>query len=146
MRPWHEDDAFWATWRPAMFGAERWERAPEEVEQALELLHPPDGARILDLCCGPGRHSLELARRGFRVTAVDRTEEYLRSLREAAADEGLEVEAVLEDMRRYRQPAAFDAAINLFTSFGYFEDEAEIAWWPRTCSPRSSPAAPCSSR
>ncbi|MGC9319763.1 MAG: class I SAM-dependent methyltransferase [Armatimonadota bacterium] len=125
MPPWHEDDAFWATWRPAMFGAERWEKAPQEIEHALELLAPPAGARILDLCCGTGRHSLELARRGFRVTAVDRTEEYIHSLREAAAEEGLEVETVLEDMRRFRHPAAFDAAINLFTSFGYFEDQAE---------------------
>jgi len=101
------------------------EQAIEEVDHALELLKLPKGAEILDLCCGRGRHALELARRGYRVTAVDRTGEYLADLRKSADEEGLQVETVCEDMRRFCRPEAFDAAINLFTSFGYFEDQAD---------------------
>ena len=79
---------------------------------------------MLDLCCGPGRHSLEFARRGFRVTGVDRTAHYLTTARAAATREGLTVEFVQEDMRHFHRPAAFDLALNLFSSFGYFEDVA----------------------
>jgi SAM-dependent methyltransferase len=84
---------------------------------------------VLDMPCGPGRHSLELARRGFRVTGVDRTVAYLDTARQKAAAEGLDgvaqVEWIKADMRDFRLPERFDAAINLFTSFGYFEDPAE---------------------
>lgn len=124
-RPWHDDDAFWRTYRPWLFSLERWERAPGQVERLLELLEPPEGAHVLDLCCGPGRHSLELARRGFRVTGVDRTEEYLEEARRRAGEEGLDVEFVRADMRKFVRKATFDAAVNLFTSFGYFEDPAD---------------------
>jgi SAM-dependent methyltransferase len=80
---------------------------------------------VLDLCCGPGRHSLELARRGFKVTGLDRTASYLEQARSRAHEEGLDIEFVQEDMRAFCRPDAFDGAINVFTSFGYFEDPAE---------------------
>jgi SAM-dependent methyltransferase len=73
---------------------------------------------MLDLCCGPGRHSVELHRRGFAVTSVDRHQPYLDVLHEREPG----IEAVCCDMREFVREAAFDAAINLFTSFGYFED------------------------
>jgi len=80
---------------------------------------------VLDLCCGPGRHSLELSRRGFTVTGVDRTAAYLDRAKKQAEAEGLEVEFVQEDMRNFSRPEAFDGAINMYTSFGYFEDPAD---------------------
>lgn len=121
------------------FGPAVWERAAGEVDGILGLLGkagrivaptahddsaPPrsQAAAILDLCCGEGRHSLELARRGFRVTGVDRTRLHLDEARRRAVAEGLEVEWVEEDARQFRREGAFDAAINMFTSFGYFED------------------------
>jgi SAM-dependent methyltransferase len=125
MKPWHEDDRFWQMRGRFHFGPKVWERAPEEVEQALALLDVAPGAAVLDLCCGIGRHSIELARRGFRVTGVDRTRVYLDEARERAAAEGLDIEFVEEDARVFRREAAFDAAINMFTSFGYFEDQAD---------------------
>lgn len=124
-KTWHDDDSFWRDWRPMMFTPERWTRAPEEVGQILKLLKVKPGARILDLCCGPGRHSLELARRGFRVTGVDRTTFYLRDARRLARKEKLDVEFVLADMRRFRRPRAFDAVVNMFTAFGYFKRQAD---------------------
>jgi len=123
--PWYERDDFWRDFYPVLFDKARWERTPAAVDQLLALAPLAPGARVCDLCCGPGRHSLELSRRGFRVTGVDRTAGYLEEARRRAEAEGLEIEFVLDDMRRFRRPAAFDAAINLFTSFGYFEDPVD---------------------
>jgi SAM-dependent methyltransferase len=122
---WYDRDDFWETFLPTLFGERRWEAATTEVDDLLKLMALEPGAQVLDLCCGPGRHSLELARRGFWVTGVDRTAIYLDSARQKAAEEGLEIEFVQEDMRRFSRPGAFDTALNLFTSFGYFEDPAD---------------------
>ena len=83
------------------------------------------GGSVLDLCCGPGRHSVELARRGFQVTGVDRSPFLLAKAREQAAKSGASVEWVEQDMRNFVRPASFDLALSLFTSFGYFEDEQD---------------------
>jgi len=101
------------------------EIAVREAEQILALVRPPQRAAVLDLCCGPGRNALEFARRGFQVTGVDRTIRYIEAARAAARREGLTVEFVQEDMRRFHRPAAFGLALNLFTSFGYFTDVEE---------------------
>lgn len=120
---WHEQDAFWETM--PMFSDQQWEMAPAEVSAVISLLSIAPGAAVLDLPCGVGRHSLELVRQGYRVTGVDRTAAYLQTARERAATDGLEVELVQADMREFVRPGAFDAAINLYTSFGYFEDPAQ---------------------
>lgn len=125
MRAWHEDDRFWQESAPWLFRQARWERSGEEVEQVIALLDLASGASVLDMGCGPGRHSLELAERGFRVTGVDRTSMYLEEARRRAQDAGLKVDWIQADMREFSGPDAFDAAINLFTAFGYFEDGAE---------------------
>jgi SAM-dependent methyltransferase len=125
MKTWYEDDAFWETWAPYMFGKERWENAPVEVTNLISLLKISPGASVLDLCCGPGRHALELARRGFSVVGVDRTKIYLDKARKQAENEGLKVEFIQEDMRNFCKPDTFNAVINLFTSFGFFEDQKE---------------------
>jgi SAM-dependent methyltransferase len=101
------------------------ERTQREVDFALEVLAPRPGARVLDVACGHGRHSLELARRGYRVTGVDLSEPSLTLAREAAAAEDLDVELVHSDMREIPFREEFDAAVDLFTSFGYFETEHE---------------------
>ena len=126
MKPWHEQDAFWETMAGEMFTAAQWQQAVIDVDQFLALVPLPAAARILDLCCGPGRHSLELGRRGFAVTGVDRTQSYLAAARVKAEQEHLDgVEFQVGDMRTYRQPESFDLVLNLSTSFGYFEDPAE---------------------
>ena len=122
MKTWYEQDIFWEKWAPFLFSKEHWENAPEEVTSLVSLLKISPGASVLDLCCGPGRHSLELSRRGFSVVGVDRTQTYLEQARKQAETEGLEVEFIQEDMRRFCRPDTFDAVINVFTSFGYFED------------------------
>ncbi len=125
MKKWYEDEAFWDTWAPTMFSKERREKAPEEVDNLIPLCGAKAGASVLDLCCGPGRHSLELARRGFSVTGVDRTKRYLEEAHRQAKKEGLDAEFIQKDMRKFLRPKAFDVAINLFTSFGFFEDQKD---------------------
>jgi SAM-dependent methyltransferase len=124
-KPWHEDEAFWETVEPGLFDREHRELAGPEVGEVVRLVEIESGASVLDLCCGVGRHSLELARRGFRVTGVDRTARYLERARAQASEEGLEVELVLADMREFKRPAAFDMVVNLYTSFGYFDDPTD---------------------
>ena len=125
MSEWFENEEFWRLTAPYMFSEPRWERAVEEVEATLKLMELSPGVPVLDLCCGVGRHSLEFARRGYRVTGVDRNAQFLAEARRRAADEGLEVEFVEEDMRRFCRPESFDGALNYFTSFGYFEDRED---------------------
>ena len=125
MAEWYDDDIFWETFRDYMFNPARLEQTRVEVDQLVALLKLTAGARVLDLCCGIGRHSLEFARRGFRVTGVDRTARYLEEARDAAARENLSLEFIQSDMRAFARPEAFDGALSMFTSFGYFEDTAD---------------------
>src|SRR5262247_565565 len=90
MWTWFEDDTLWENLESILFSQFRSpESTVREAEQILGLVRPSPGAAVLDLCCGPGRHSLEFARRGFRVTGVDRTARYLATARAAASVAGL---------------------------------------------------------
>lgn len=122
MAEWFEDDAYWEVVKPCLFTAGRWAAAADEVRHITELLKITPPAAILDLCCGTGRHALQFARQGFRVTAVDLAESFLEEGRKRARAEGLTVEWVCADMRDFVRAEAFDVAVNLFTSFGYFEN------------------------
>lgn len=122
---WHEQDGFWETFAPALFSSDRMLSARQEVEQIVSLLELQPGVSICDLCCGVGRHSLELARHGLNVTGVDRTALYLEQAKKKTEAEGLNIRFIQEDMRSYCEPNAFDAVINVFTSFGYFEEAAD---------------------
>lgn len=122
--PWYEDDELWNTLGPiTMFGEGTWARAAAEVDHIVALLKP--NARVLDLGCGPGRHSLEIARRGFRVTALDRTASLIDRARKRAEEENISLEFVQDDMRYFGRPGSFDAVLSLSTSFGFFEDQAD---------------------
>jgi ubiquinone/menaquinone biosynthesis C-methylase UbiE len=120
-----EEEAFWTAAAPIMFDEQRWAEAPIQIDQVISLLRVDPDAAFLDLCCGPGRHSIALARRGFRVTGVDINVSYLESARRQAADEGLSIEFVQADMRHFCRPDSFHAVINIQTSFGYFEELAD---------------------
>jgi len=126
-QPWHERDAFWKEAAPFLFSPERCKAAPAEVEDIIRLLKLEAGMTILDLGCGVGRHSLELARRGFTVTGVDRTKFYLQEAAENARRAGLKVDFAREDMRSFRREDTYDAALSIFTSFGYFEEADDDA-------------------
>ncbi len=125
MPEWFEDDEFWRTTAPSMFGDQMWQAAPGDVDGVVELAGIAPPARVLDLACGPGRHTLELARRGFRVTGVDLSKFLLDEARRRAQEAGLAVEFIQQDMRHFQGNGEFDCALNLFTSFGFFRDPAD---------------------
>ena len=124
MTEWFEDDEFWSTWFPYVFTAERFDRAVTQVDQLLALTSFKGGS-VLDLACGPGRHAIELAKRGYQVTGVDLSQFLLSKAKERALAAEVEVEWVEQDMRTFERPNSFDLAINMFTAFGYFEDKSE---------------------
>ena len=86
-----------------------------EVDFLMEACELAPGMRLLDVGCGPGRHSLELAKRGFHVTGVDFTESFIGFAKAAAEREGLSgsAEFVLADARDFVRPVYFDAAVCL---------------------------------
>jgi SAM-dependent methyltransferase len=115
------DDLYLRVYQPL----EAPEQVRREVDFIVKALDLPAGAKVLDLCCGQGRHSLELARRGFQVVGVDLSEALLYAARKRAESEGLSVTFLHCDMREIDFADEFDAVINMFTSFGYLESEAE---------------------
>ncbi len=118
---WYEQDEFWKLITPLLFNSERIRSAGQEVEQVVSLLKLQPGMSICDLCCGIGRHSVELGRLGYCVTGVDRTGLYIEQAKKKADEQGLNIRFVQDDMRSFCEPNTFDAVINIFTSFGYFE-------------------------
>jgi SAM-dependent methyltransferase len=119
---WHEQDEFWDTVEPVLFTERRMVNAPVEVEKMIALMDMSPGQRVLDLCCGVGRHTLEFARRGYQVVGVDRTQLYLDRAIKQAREEALDVQFVQSDMREYSLTESFDVVLNYFTSFGFFDE------------------------
>jgi SAM-dependent methyltransferase len=138
-KEWFHDESFWEQYAPIMFDNKRWTEIPAVADGITRMArlplyeYPPgyaskDGAapggpKVADLCCGFGRITLELARRGFAATGVDLTPAYLASARDDAAYEHLEVEFLRQDVREFKRENAFDLAVNLYISFGYFENK-----------------------
>lgn len=121
---WFLDEEFWRTFGPLMFNEDSFARGETDVRQLVERagIEP---RQVLDLGAGPGRHALPLARSGYPVTAVDTSQALLAELEERAGD--LPIEIVRADMREFVREQAFDLVLVMWTSFGYFEDEADHA-------------------
>jgi SAM-dependent methyltransferase len=120
--PWYEQEDFWATVEPILFSERRIQNAPIEVDKMIMLLGLEPGMKILDQCCGVGRHILEFARRGFQATGVDIYQPYLDRAEKIARTEKLKVKLLHGDMRTFCEPNKYDVVLNYFTSFGFFDD------------------------
>jgi D-alanine-D-alanine ligase len=94
-----------------------------EIDLLCKALNLSPDDKILDLCCGQGRHTLELGRRGFRcVEGLDRSHYLIQKAKECAKNEGLGVRFREGDARKLPYPPdSFDALLILGNSFGYFE-------------------------
>jgi SAM-dependent methyltransferase len=123
-KEWFDDDSFWRELYPVIFPKQRMAEAGEQVAQALALTKP-QGKSVLDLCCGPGRCSIALAKRGYSVTGVDRTKFLLDKARAKARAAHLKIEWVRSDMRDFVRPNSFALVLSMLTSFGYFNDRHE---------------------
>lgn len=86
-----------------------------------------DSHEALDLAAGPGRHAIVLAERGFQVTAVDLSPTLLGVAERGAREAGVDIRFLRSDMREISFRDEFDLVLQLFTSFGYFEDRSEDA-------------------
>lgn len=75
--------------------------------------------KILDLCCGHGRHTLELAKRGFAVAGLDYSRFELDLASKAADEKGLRIDFREGDARNFQMNRKFNVVINMFTAFGY---------------------------
>ncbi|MEO0294246.1 MAG: methyltransferase domain-containing protein [candidate division WOR-3 bacterium] len=95
----------------------------KEVDLCIEILKLSPEDKILDLCCGQGRHSLELARRGFNfVEGIDRSHYLIQKAKTQAKKELLNVRFREGDARKLPYPPdSFDIVLLLGNSFGYFE-------------------------
>ena len=89
------------------------------MDNLTSYLNIPEGGKILDLACGKGRHSIYLNRLGYNVTGIDLSEQ---SIKHASQFENDTLRFEVHDMTK-PYPDTFDAVFNLFTSFGYFEDD-----------------------
>ena len=89
------------------------------IENLLQYLKPSKEALFLDVACGKGRHSKHIHQLGFNVHGIDLSE---KSIKEASIFNNERLHFEQYDMREVYRSNYFDYAINLFTSFGYFDD------------------------
>ena len=92
------------------------------IDNLIQLIQPSKTNRILDLACGKGRHAIYLNKKGFDVTGIDLSE---KSIECAKTSENEKLHFYTHDMRKLFRSNYFDVALNLFTSFGYFENERD---------------------
>lgn len=90
------------------------------IEQVLGLA---EGASVLDMACGAGRHALELGRRGYSVEGVELNERLVAYAGACAYEDATRVRFTQGDMRLIEYPAQFDAALVMNSSLGFFDDE-----------------------
>ena len=98
------------------------QEAANFIDKLIDHLAPAKDSRMLDVACGKGRHSIQLAEKGFDVTGIDLSEE---SIAEALQFEKENLHFYKHDMRQPFWMNYFDYAFNFFTSFGYFQTQRE---------------------
>lgn len=98
------------------------------ISNLIKELNPAQDSHFLDLACGKGRHSLYLHQQGFEVTGMDLSAESVNIAQQSADDK---LHFICGDMREDYGQNRFDFILNLFTSFGYFENNQENL---RVCS------------
>lgn len=132
MDDWFENETFWVQYAPIMFDPSHWAEASAVAEGIFALAgknRDPHTLQILDAGCGLGRIAVELAAIGAQVTGVDMIRPFLDAAAEAAQAEAVDIEWIQADLRHFVRPAAFDIAVNMYTSFGYcktIEEDVQI--------------------
>ena len=107
------------------FGSVSDERTKQDVDFIIDVLNLPKGGKMLDLFCGLGRHSIELAERGYNAVGIEYNSEYLKLARAKAQKKGVVIEFIHGDVRHVEFGVDYDAAIIMYQSFGYFTDEED---------------------
>jgi SAM-dependent methyltransferase len=125
MKQWYENINFWAELQQKLFTPEHSLLAEFEIDTTLLITDTKPKANVLDLCCGPGRHSIPLAKKGYNVTGVDLNENYLMQAKSKAKELNLNVNFIQKMMNEYISKDTFDLIINMYSSFGFFQDQKD---------------------
>lgn len=129
-QPWFKDWFNSPYYHQLYFNRDKTEAAAF-INLLIDYLKPEPGSKMLDVACGKGRHSMQLAGKGFDVTGIDLSED---SIKEALLHEGDNLHFYQQDMRLPFWINYFDYAFNFFTSFGYFRTQREHDSGIRTIS------------
>jgi cyclopropane fatty-acyl-phospholipid synthase-like methyltransferase len=116
------DEKFWTEFKDLLFSEDKLESSEEEIEKIIDLADLEKGMKVLDMPCGVGRHSIKLKKKGFNVVGVDKTEAYIEDAQQKESDD---IEFLQDDMKDFRRENSFDAVINWWNSFGYFENKED---------------------
>ena len=132
---WFESEDFWKNYGPIMFDEAHWQEAPAIADRVMKLAGLKEGSSVLDAGCGVGRISVELAALGLKVTGTDIIQAELDTAAESARDEGVEIDFIKADMRKWCRSKAFDCTVNLYTSFGYCDTvEEDMLYLKNMCA------------
>jgi SAM-dependent methyltransferase len=104
------------------------EQTAAEIEWIARHARLPEGGRVLDLPCGTGRHAIELARRGYRVTGVDVSEVSIEVAGKLASEAGVSLELTVGDMSRLEADRSYDAVLCFGNSFGYLSHRSTLRY------------------
>ncbi len=104
------------------------EQTKQEADFIQQRLRVSPPAKLLDVPCGGGRHSVALAGRGYQMTGVDLSTEFLAAARAGAAERSAQVQWEQRDMRDLPWKEAFDGAFSFGNSFGYLDDEGNASF------------------
>jgi SAM-dependent methyltransferase len=127
------DADWWRTFFDGLF-VEGWLQATPEEQTRIEsafiekTLRLPPHSRVLDAPCGGGRHCLALAARGYRMTGIDISPQFLQAARASANEKQLDIDWRQGDMSELPWKQEFDGAFCFGNSFGYFDDEGNAAF------------------
>jgi len=102
------------------------ERTLFEVEFLKKSISLNRNQKILDLGCGHGRHTLELAQQKFNITGLDFSKYFLNIARKEAKKQNISTKFIERDMRLLKMQHSFDSIISMFSSFGYFPHDENI--------------------
>lgn len=112
-------------------------RNEREAEVFCDLIEKftriSESDEIVDFCCGAGRLAIELARRSYKVTGVDLSQNLIKQAKEKSKKENLEIEFINGDVRDLNFHGRFKLAVNFFTSFGYFDDDENNKVFENIC-------------
>ncbi|MEI6487934.1 MAG: class I SAM-dependent methyltransferase [Bacteroidota bacterium] len=116
------EDWFDTPYYHILYKHRNYKEAESFIDKLIEYLNPSREARFLDLCCGKGRHSIYLNKKNLDVTGFDLSQ---KSIDAAKQYENNSLHFFVKDMRQDYYSKPFDYIVNLFTSFGYFENQED---------------------